>query len=131
METDMSTYNPVLPLGAAIPARAARSLAGIVARAVKAFVRARRNRSEAMALAGLDRSMLRDIGITQADLNDAFASPFWEDPTTILKERAIERRLSRAIDRSPPIAPDTRARLEDTGLTGPAARAALVHCGLN
>ncbi len=95
----MRTYTPVLPLGAAIPARAFGSFAAAAARAVKAFVRARRNRREALALAGLDRSMLKDIGITRADLNDAFSSPFWEDPTAILKERAIERRLGRALKR--------------------------------
>ena len=91
----MRTYTPVLPLGATIPVRAFGSLAAAAARAVKAFVRARRNRRDALALAGLDRSMLTDIGITRADLNDAFSSPFWEDPTAILKERAIERRLGR------------------------------------
>jgi uncharacterized protein YjiS (DUF1127 family) len=117
METDMSTYSPVLPPGAAVPVRALGSFAGIVARAVKAFVRARHNRREAMALAGLDRSMLKDIGITQADLNDAFSSPFWEDPTAILKERAIERRLSRAID-GPSIAP--REQPTEPGFTRPA-----------
>ncbi len=95
----MRTYTPVLPLGAAIPARAFGSFAAAAARAVKAFVRARRNRRDALALAGLDRSMLKDIGLTRADLSDAFSSPFWEDPTAILKERAIERRLGRALKR--------------------------------
>ena len=101
----MRTYTPVLPLGATIPVRAFGSFAAAAARAVKAFVRARRNRRDALALAGLDRSMLKDIGISRADLNDAFSSPFWEDPTAILKERAIERRLGRALKRSPSIAP--------------------------
>ena len=40
--------------------------------------------------------MLEDIGITRADVNDAFSSPFWEDPTSLLRERAIERRMNRA-----------------------------------
>ena len=95
----MRSYTPVLPLGASIPARAFGSFAAAAARAVKAFVRARRNRRDALALAGLDRSMLKDIGISRSDLNDAFSSPFWEDPTAILKERAIERRLGRALKR--------------------------------
>jgi len=95
----MRTYTPVLPLGATIPARAFGSFAAAAARAVKAFVRARRNRRDALALAGLDRSMLKDIGISRADLNDAFSTPFWEDPTAVLKERAIERRLGRALKR--------------------------------
>ena len=95
----MRTYTPVLPLGATIPARALGSFAAAAARAVKAFVRARRNRRDALALAGLDRSMLKDIGITRADLNDAFSTPFWEDPTLLLSERAIEARLDRALKR--------------------------------
>ena len=95
----MRTYTPVLPLGATIPARAFGSFAAAAARAVKAFVRARRNRRDALALAGLDRSMLKDIGITRADLNDAFSTPFWEDPTLLLSERAIEARLDRALKR--------------------------------
>lgn len=127
----MRTYTPVLPLGATIPVRAFGSLAAAAARAVKAFVRARRNRRDALALAGLDRSMLKDIGITRADLNDAFSSPFWEDPTAILKERAIERRFGRALKRSPSISPARPMESENTGLSGSAARAALIHCGLN
>ena len=46
-------------------------------------------------LAGLDRNMLADIGLTRADLNDALSGAFWEDPTALLRERAIERRLYR------------------------------------
>ena len=46
-------------------------------------------------LAGLDRHMLADIGITRADLRDAFSAPFWEDPTALLRERALERRVNR------------------------------------
>jgi uncharacterized protein YjiS (DUF1127 family) len=99
----MRAYAPVIPLGAAIPARAVGSFAAAAARAVKAFIRARRNRRDAIALAGLDRSMLKDIGITRSDLNDAFSSPFWEDPTLVLRERAIERRLGRVLTSSPSI----------------------------
>ena len=126
----MRTYAPVIPLGAAIPARAFGSFAAAAARAVKAFIRARRNRREAIALAGLDRSMLKDIGLTRSDLNDAFSSSFWEDPTLVLRERAIERRLGVVLARSPSISP-VKARSDDTGLSGPAARAALLHTGLN
>ena len=39
-------------------------------------------------LASLDRRMLADIGITRADLRDAFSEPFWDDPTALLRERA-------------------------------------------
>ena len=127
----MRTYAPVIPLGAAIPTRVFGSFAAVAARAVKAFIRARRNRRDALALAGLDRSMLKDIGITRSDLNDAFSTPFWEDPTSVLRERAIERRLGRVLTRSPSISPIKTANSDDTGLSGPAARAALLHTGLN
>ena len=126
----MRTYAPVIPLGAAIPTRAFGSFAAAAARAVKAFIRARRNRREAIALAGLDRSMLKDIGLTRSDLNDAFSLSFWEDPTLVLRERAIERRLGVVLARSPSISP-VKAKSDDTGLSGPAARAALLHTGLN
>ena len=46
-------------------------------------------------LAGLDRRMLADIGITRSDLQDAFSEPFWDDPTALLHERALERRMNR------------------------------------
>jgi hypothetical protein len=51
-------------------------------------------------LAGLDRHMLADIGINRADVRHAFSEPFWEDPTALLHERAIERRLNRAVSRT-------------------------------
>ena len=56
----------------------------------------RRLRAELYAL---NDRMLKDIGISRADLNDAFSTPFWEDPTTLLSERAIEARLDRALKR--------------------------------
>ena len=36
--------------------------------------------------------MLADLGISRSDLRDAFSEPFWEDPTALLRERALERR---------------------------------------
>jgi uncharacterized protein YjiS (DUF1127 family) len=97
-----------LPIGVAAPARALTSVIALVVQALKAFARARRNRREALALSGLDRSMLKDIGLTRSDLNDAFASPFWEDPTALLHERAIERRLNRALVRKTPALVETK-----------------------
>jgi uncharacterized protein YjiS (DUF1127 family) len=64
---------------------------------LKELARARRHRHQASALAGLDRRMLADIGITRADLSDAFSEPFWDDPTALLRERALERRLSHSV----------------------------------
>jgi uncharacterized protein YjiS (DUF1127 family) len=93
----MRTYFPVLPIGAGAFARGLAVLTTALTQQLKALARARRNRKEAQALAGLDRRMLKDIGISRADLNDAFSSPFWEDPTSLLRERAIERRVNRGL----------------------------------
>ncbi len=92
----MTTANiPVLPVAGAALVRAFLSLLAFVARWLKDFARARRNRRQAMALAGLDRRMLADVGLSRADLHDAFSEPFWEDPTVLLRERSDERRLNR------------------------------------
>jgi len=75
--------------------------------------RAYRHRRDANILAGLDERTLADIGLTRSDVRDAFAAPLWQDPTSLLRARALERRLSRhgvslgfdpAIA-SPPLAP--------------------------
>src|SRR5450432_2230868 len=100
METDMSEYFPVLPIGAGILARAFASLLALVISWLKALAQARRHRRQASLLAGPDRRMLADIGITRSDVRDAFSEPFWEDPSALLNERAIERRMNRALARS-------------------------------
>ena len=43
-------------------------------------------------LAGFDDRMLADIGLTRSDVRDAFAEPLWQDPTDLLRTRALERR---------------------------------------
>ena len=101
-----ATNIPVLPVAGSAAFRAALASMALVTRWLKAFARARRKRSEARALAGLDRRMLADIGITRSDVNDAFSAPFWDDPTALLRERAMERRLNR---RRPPAPPAPRA----------------------
>jgi uncharacterized protein YjiS (DUF1127 family) len=102
METDMSENIPVLPIAGGTLVRAFLALLALVTRWLKGLARARRHRREATALAGLDRRMLADIGISRADLRDAFSEPFWEDPTALLRERAIERRMSRGAARGLP-----------------------------
>jgi uncharacterized protein YjiS (DUF1127 family) len=97
METDMRTYFPTLPIGAGTLARGLAVITTALTQQLKALARARRNRKTAAALAHLDGRMLKDIGISRADLNDAFSSPFWEDPTSLLRERAIERRMNRGL----------------------------------
>ena len=91
----MNANIPVLPIAGGTLVRAFASLLALLTHWLKQISRARRHRHEANVLAGLDRNMLADIGITRADLNDAVSGPFWEDPTALLRERAIERRLYR------------------------------------
>jgi uncharacterized protein YjiS (DUF1127 family) len=95
-DTTMRAPSPALPLSPATRLRLAFLTVGDW---LKAFARARRNRRQAARLAQLDGRMLTDIGISRADLRDAFSEPFWEDPTALLRERALERRWSRALAR--------------------------------
>lgn len=90
----MNANIPVLPIAGGALARALLALVALVTYWLKQFVRARKNRRDARILAGFDHKMLADIGITRADLHDAFSQPFWDDPTALLHERAIERRLA-------------------------------------
>jgi uncharacterized protein YjiS (DUF1127 family) len=101
METDMSANIPVLPIAGGALVRVFASLLALVTHWLKALARMRRHRREARMLAGLDQHMLADIGLTRADVSDAFSEPFWEDPTALLRERAIERRMSRTVPRAP------------------------------
>jgi|SRR5262245_57348164 len=95
----MSAPYPILPVAGGALVRAFASLVALVTAWLKLLARARRHRREANVLAGLDRRMLADIGITRADLRDAFSEPFWDDPTALLRERALEKRLSAAVRR--------------------------------
>lgn len=91
----MTANVPVLPIAGSTVLRAALALIALVARWLKDLARARRHRREANALAGLDRHMLADIGISHADVRDAFSARFWEDPTELLASRAGEGRRRR------------------------------------
>src|ERR1700690_3300788 len=93
----MSANIPVLPVAGGTIARALALLLALVTHWLKSLARLRRHRREARVLASFNQSMLADLGITRADLNDAFSGPIWEDPTAILRERAIERRMNRAV----------------------------------
>jgi uncharacterized protein YjiS (DUF1127 family) len=100
METDMNANIPVLPIAGGTLVRAFAVVLALVTHWLKRLTRALRNRREANVLAGLDRHMLADIGLTRADVRDAFSEPFWEDPTALLHERAIERRVNHAVRRA-------------------------------
>ena len=91
----MSANYPVLPIAGGALARVFASVLAFFTQWLKAIARARKHRREANVLAGLDRSMLADLGISRSDLNDALSAPFWEDPTALLRERALERRRYR------------------------------------
>jgi uncharacterized protein YjiS (DUF1127 family) len=114
METDMAAKIPVLPLAVSTALRASLAAIALVTHWVKTLARARRHRREAHVLAGLDRRMLADIGITRADVRDAFSEPFWEDPTALLRERALERRVNRSLTRTA-----LRERPADNGFRRP------------
>ena len=53
--------------------------------------------------------MLADIGVTRADVRDAFSSRFWEDPTDAVAERVGERRCHPAAARRRHAADDRAA----------------------
>ena len=95
----MSAQYPVIPVAGGTLLRAFASLMSMMTSGAKRLARARRHRRDAAALARLDRRMLADIGINRSDLRDAFSEPFWEDPTALLRERALERRWNRALMR--------------------------------
>jgi uncharacterized protein YjiS (DUF1127 family) len=77
------------------PARPLLAVMGAVTSAGRRIARAYQNRAQATVLARLDDRMLADIGISRSDVRDAFAEPLWQDPTALLRARALERRLSR------------------------------------
>ena len=70
-------------------------VAVLTATRVRRLVAAWRRRREATLLAYADERVLADIGLSRGDVVDAFSGPPWEDPTTVLRSRALERRLSR------------------------------------
>ena len=69
----MATYAPVLPIAASTMTRVLASFTAVFMKRTGAIARALRHRHQAMALSGLDSYMLKDIGITRADLNDPAA----------------------------------------------------------
>jgi uncharacterized protein YjiS (DUF1127 family) len=88
----MTAITSLLDSAASSPWRATIAAA---ARWIRQLVQAYRNRSKAATLAGFDDRMLADIGLTRSDVRDAFAEPLWQDPTELLRARALERRRAR------------------------------------
>ena len=88
----MTTTTSALPLPFA---QAFIGFAAAAARFGKRVVTAWRHRGDFVLLASLDDRMLRDIGLSRSDLNDALAEPMWRDPTAVLVRRQTERRTVR------------------------------------
>ncbi len=114
----MTVHFPVLPIAGSTLLRGFASVLALVTHWLKRLAQAQRNRRDARVLAALDRHMLADIGLTRADVRDAFSEPFWEDPTALLRERAIERRMNRVLA-APALAPREPAAAE-SGFSRPA-----------
>ena len=96
----MSASYPISTVPGGSTLRSLASLLAPVTHWFKELIRVRRHRRQARLLAGLDRRMLADIGITRSDVRDAFSEPFWDDPTALLRERALERRLDHVVRRA-------------------------------
>jgi uncharacterized protein YjiS (DUF1127 family) len=82
----------------AVPAVFAQTVAALgatVRRVSRQLVEAWHRRNDAAVLASFDDYMLRDIGLTRGDLNEALAEPPWRDPTAVLVRRQTERRAWR------------------------------------
>jgi uncharacterized protein YjiS (DUF1127 family) len=62
---------------------------------IRAWAQTRRHHREVALLQSFDERMLRDVGLTRADVQWAAATPFWRDPAAVLKGRAGPRGLDR------------------------------------
>jgi uncharacterized protein YjiS (DUF1127 family) len=95
-----------------VPVPFARALAGFAAAATRLgnrVVAAWRHRGDVTMLASFDERMLRDIGLTRGDLNDALAEPMWRDPTAVLVRRQRERRTVRVSEPAADLLPGCTA----------------------
>ena len=79
-----------------------------LASAVAALFRASANRRAVMSLRAMDDRMLKDIGLTRADVDGALSQPLHKDPSRILMVRRVERRATAPARLSPGEAPVLR-----------------------
>ena len=99
----------------------------------KQFERAIEHRRAAQALARFDDRMLADIGLTRADFRDPYSESLWEDPTTLLRARALERRLARhgishgLESETSPVAPPLAPKVDAAAISQ--ARVTFCKCG--
>jgi uncharacterized protein YjiS (DUF1127 family) len=76
--------------------------------AIAAWAQTRRHHREVAVLQAFDERMLRDVGLTRADVEWAASTPFWRDPAATLEGRAGPRGHNRrppAVPRAPSIVP--------------------------
>lgn len=86
----------VAPVGDFVAALVLAASRGVLrgARAIGSVGRLIERRRVIAELASFDDHMLRDIGLTRADLRDAASTTFPVDPTRTLVLRATERRAA-------------------------------------
>ncbi|WP_051679296.1 DUF1127 domain-containing protein [Xanthobacter sp. 91] len=98
----MMTYHgetrrtPFAPAGELVAALCLSAVGAAVKglRQVQTIGRVIERRQVMAEIAHLDDHMLRDIGVTRADVRDAVSAPLFEDPTQLLVVRAKERRAA-------------------------------------
>ncbi|MDE1566828.1 DUF1127 domain-containing protein [Aquabacter sp. P-9] len=79
----------VAPVGAAV--------AGLIMQGISTLnklARAIEHRRVVSQMLQFDDYLLRDVGLTRADLCDAASEPIWSDPSHVLVSRAVERRAA-------------------------------------
>src|SRR5262245_8914196 len=111
---------PRTPFSTPLARLAAASFDRVVT-ALKTLASWRQHRRDAALLARADDRMLADIGLIRSDVYDALSGAPWNDPTSLLRVRALERRLGRrhvslglAAEIAPPLAPNDEIRRPPT-----------------
>jgi uncharacterized protein YjiS (DUF1127 family) len=109
MRTAIPHFDPA-PLARTLSGwrRIGRRPAAWLQAALAAFAQSRRHHREVAVLQTFDERMLRDVGLTRADVQCAASIPFWRDPAATLKDRAGPRGHNRrptAASRAPSIVP--------------------------
>ncbi|MGX1308601.1 uncharacterized protein YjiS (DUF1127 family) [Amorphus suaedae] len=69
-------------------------MAARVGKTLSAMVRAYRGRRSLRTLIDADDRMLRDIGVTRDDVRWALQAPAGQDPSSLLRIRAVSRRAA-------------------------------------
>jgi uncharacterized protein YjiS (DUF1127 family) len=80
-----------MPLITATLASALFAVAAIARRQVAAIGFWHRARRDYRILCEMDDNLLQDLGLTRSDLRDATAAGYFDNPTSIIADRAAER----------------------------------------